>query len=181
MTKLFYHNFRGLSRDLLFIYQICFYSRLIVFDIALLAKKIGNIQVLNNVAIFFTLGIYLPKVLLIFAIKICDYKSLFIIISAASFLLGLFIGIFYTLNKIKSPVAKENLNKKKLTENKIILFLILLSGFMIFRIIINNISGADIGLFIAVLAWLLICCCVPFLIVSTVQLFILIKYKSQLV
>ena len=143
--------------------------------LSIFANKIGNIEVVNNVAIFMALGIYMPVLLFFSVHNLFDYKLLVTEVALVSLAISVVVGIFYTMNKMKTFQIKK---KKPMDDKKAGIIAAILM--FVFTFIIRGMDKTSIGYFIVILASVLMIACVPFFVASVTQLIVLKRYKLEI-
>lgn len=154
--------------------------------VSIFAKKIGDYEVLNNIGLFFGIGIFYPFVFLMFSSRLLENKSIIIFIALADFIFGITVSLFYLKWKISKFKEKDILLEKRFSNSKLfgggaisivgLVILVLLT-----RHIMEGMVNSSIGFFLVALASISIISGIPFLVSSTTQFIILKKYKLHII
>lgn len=160
------------------IYTLCVFcvvAAVMLFIISIFAKKIGYIELLNQICLFGVLSILYPFLFMAVSARQLGNYSPMIILYTLFLTCGIFSGIFYTNRKINHNIKYS----KKNFSIGINIGISLLTANISW--IITRIFSNDMRL---ILLFVIGCVCmiifIPKLILSLVQFFTLKKYKLEL-
>ena len=156
--------------------MFCFSVAIILLIVSIFAKKIGNIEILNQIGLFSVLAVFYPILFMIVSIRHLGNPLPMFIMFIFCLICGIVSGVIYTNWKVNQNIK----NKKVNWEIGVSIALgILLSTIVWFvsRIFSDN--------EMMVLLFVIGCACMifilPKLILSFVQFYVLKKYKLELI